>query len=425
MGGEQHYRTTHSLGGGKRREASVPHQSLKNRRPRIAEVVVVVYILVALVVAFLCKRTLNSLTKAGSSHRRLAGDGDEKDSCDEELDHILSECVDMELESGRLPFIVVSQERNTLEPIAKKARLVDVILSTISSFQAAGDPSSFVSGWGSSPPNFAHSSLKQHAPQFILRHDSGAVPLASQDSDTSKFMSTESEGRSIVCPPFEQESSLHQISATAGDGGGAEVDSQQLVAQEDRKELEDRKEREIPMTEPFTMCRRRLRHTLRSAAAYLENHPFFRLPDMLPGAVQRDFRPQLPCSKAMPSRSALLGKHMRVDEWWTDFIRHFFTDYPRQRRPLTSRLDCWHNYRLDLALRRAVKLLKTGVRPEHKDVIYLKRKLLVSQYSVSYFAISRWDAWREDDSAFRAAQGEKDDTLGISDTSESSEEEGE
>ncbi|KAL8439031.1 hypothetical protein Efla_002440 [Eimeria flavescens] len=456
---------------GRKPGVSVRHQSLKDKRLRVAAVLVVVYILVALVVTIMCRKTLYTLTKAGSSQRGLAGTGGAKESDDEELDNILRECVEMELESGRLPFILGTQETNNLEPAAKKARLIDVIRSTVSSFEAAGHPPSIASGWRSSKPIVAHSNLLQSELSYIVGHHIDAVPWTpSEDTDTSGSISTKTDGRSMERPAFSQESWLDKVPALAADGGGAEVDTKEPNAQEDPYEDEG------GSTVPCALSNLQNIRALRSSETYLKDHPFVRLPKIVPGAIQRDFRTELPPSKAMPWKSAsglllvfrelfakpvlgtkdaeelmcasetlvryactrlggialaravlnvrvrqlglsflildaivcarqLLGEHMRVEQWWSDFTLHFFTDYRPAGQPLTSRQMSWHNYRLEMALRQAIKLLKTGVRPKNSDIIYLKRKLLASQHVLSYFELPKWNAWREDDCAFRVALG--------------------
>ncbi|KAL8439033.1 hypothetical protein Efla_002442 [Eimeria flavescens] len=397
-----------------------------------AAALVAVYVLLALVVTSLCERMLSTLTEAGLSQRRLAGSAEAKNSEDAELDHILSECLDLELETGRLPSLTQTQEPEFREPFAKKARLMDVIRSTVSSFEASGHPSPFVSGGSVPTRSYAHSSLLQGTSEVSPVHQADLGPgWKTQVSETSRLVSLVDDGRRIGSPAFDPQSRLQKIPAIPGDGGGDHEDKQGSNLQGGSEEDD------ASLLLSSTVSNRQARLTSSCAEKGLESHPFVRLPRVLPDVTLRAFRPNLPINSFMPSRSAssllmvfraifakrdldsqdaddlmrasealvryactritgtpvsrtiysqrvrqlglsfllldaivcarqLLGEHMLVEEWWSDFSSQFFTDYPPVEKPRTSRRDVWHNYHLEKNLRQAVELLKTGVRPRPK-----------------------------------------------------------
>ncbi|KAL8439017.1 hypothetical protein Efla_002426 [Eimeria flavescens] len=105
----------------------------------------------------------------------------------------------------------------------------------------------------------------------------------------------------------------------------------------------------------------------------------------------------------------LLGPRMAASRWWDQFVNSLPTDYqPTKARP-DAKIMTKINHKLVALLLAGIKTFKTGVRPDLKEVLKVKRMLLCSPYSIKYFKEHQFDPWRKDDEEFRQAQGEVSD----------------
>ncbi|CDJ54250.1 hypothetical protein, conserved [Eimeria brunetti] len=94
----------------------------------------------------------------------------------------------------------------------------------------------------------------------------------------------------------------------------------------------------------------------------------------------------------------LLGDAMDAENWWTEFVQMFTTDYKfpewgkRQRGATRNKLA----NRLSAAL----SVYKKGIRPEFEEIIELKRAIISSPYADSQLANPLWKLWIKDDREF-------------------------
>ncbi|KAL8439016.1 hypothetical protein Efla_002425 [Eimeria flavescens] len=171
----------------------------------------------------------------------------------------------------------------------------------------------------------------------------------------------------------------------------------------------------------------------------LSMHPFIRLPIVRPEAILRDFNPRwsrpmlgrdgqqmLLCrirerllkheldaaevqELMLETEKLLLGPRMAVSRWWGEFVNSLPRSYPPARaRPQENTLTRARR-KFVLRLLAAINIYKTGVRPDLKEVLKLKRMLLCSPNSILYFKEHQFDPWRRDDADFRQAHGEVSD----------------
>ncbi|KAL8443907.1 hypothetical protein Emed_006502 [Eimeria media] len=112
---------------------------------------------------------------------------------------------------------------------------------------------------------------------------------------------------------------------------------------------------------------------------------------------------------AIASTAEILGLNLPSNWWWSSFIESF----PQKdivKEPRKDVKEAAHvNYALLKRLFAALDIYKTGVRPPVKEVLSLKRKLLCSQTTLTYFRTSRWNPWRIDDEEFEARELETTD----------------
>ncbi|KAL8440888.1 hypothetical protein Emag_007645 [Eimeria magna] len=100
----------------------------------------------------------------------------------------------------------------------------------------------------------------------------------------------------------------------------------------------------------------------------------------------------------------LLGIDTVKVDWWASFSETIRTDYDLPEPAQSAELRAIENHRLAKRLVSALKLLKKGIRPPPRQLIALKRMLLCSKYSLSYFKESRWSPWRLDEDQFAKSQ---------------------
>ncbi|KAL8426958.1 hypothetical protein Efla_004511 [Eimeria flavescens] len=105
---------------------------------------------------------------------------------------------------------------------------------------------------------------------------------------------------------------------------------------------------------------------------------------------------------ALVSTRILLRERMRAPDWWPALVKTIQTDFTfpvERRRPrLPPRIEANLN-RVKL-LSNAVKVYKTGVRPDKKDIIKLKRMIFHPRTSPPPFKRETFDPWRWDDSIY-------------------------
>ncbi|KAL8429754.1 hypothetical protein ACSSS7_006370 [Eimeria intestinalis] len=96
----------------------------------------------------------------------------------------------------------------------------------------------------------------------------------------------------------------------------------------------------------------------------------------------------------------LFGPHMAPEHWWTRFAGHFSTDYSLPFLPKNPTQEHERNRTLVRKLLSAIKMLKTGVRPNAEDVVGLKQALLCLSYSPLFFRKTLWDSWRQQNASY-------------------------
>ncbi|KAL8439020.1 hypothetical protein Efla_002429 [Eimeria flavescens] len=109
---------------------------------------------------------------------------------------------------------------------------------------------------------------------------------------------------------------------------------------------------------------------------------------------------------AVVSVRQLLGPRMAASEWWDHLVNCLPMDYPPPEVPADANKLNKFRYNLVSRLLAAIKIYKTGKRPDLQEVLELKRMLLCTRHSISYFKDRRFDPWRSDDAKFCQAQGE-------------------
>ncbi|KAL8443905.1 hypothetical protein Emed_006500 [Eimeria media] len=92
------------------------------------------------------------------------------------------------------------------------------------------------------------------------------------------------------------------------------------------------------------------------------------------------------------------------EKWWVDFAEVFRTDYELPEPFQSVEVKVRENHKLAKRLVVALELLKKGIRPAARELVALKRMLLCSKYSLSYFKRSRWSAWRQDERQYALTQ---------------------
>ncbi|KAL8271543.1 hypothetical protein Esti_004578 [Eimeria stiedai] len=101
----------------------------------------------------------------------------------------------------------------------------------------------------------------------------------------------------------------------------------------------------------------------------------------------------------------VLGEKLPA-QWWNAFVSRIPMEY-RQSPPHSGR-NAMENFNLMMIARltEAMRLLRTGVRPPRQEVVTIKKLLFTSFLTPYYFKLSRWDAWRADDTEFERQQAQ-------------------
>ncbi|KAL8439015.1 hypothetical protein Efla_002424 [Eimeria flavescens] len=413
-----------------------------------------VLVVLAVVMISLCLRASKNMVSGGLTTRRLAHGGEEEDNDHAMLDTILEECLDMEEAAG---WASHHGAPIALDPMAATTEEVKPVPQAVST--------GFSTGLGSPPsasapqimpgvytPTYYSVVADQLQPlDFVVSEGTArpsiftpasTAPLPSippEDASDSLLLSQLSAGSWLDFIPdimlewpwlqgeatasgfqemledYEQPSTSAEptgetlteaevAQATGGIGGAAEAtDASPLIP----KELGN-----------------------------LSMHPFIRLPIVPLEAIVRDFdphrfqpmfgragqqmllcrirerllKPELDAAEfqqlILLTEKLLLGPRMAASRWWDQFVNSLPTDYTPTRPRADATIMTKTNHKLVWRLLAAIKTFKTGVRPDLKEVLKVKRMLLCSPYSILHFKGHRFDPWRKDDADFRQAQGE-------------------
>ncbi|KAL8440890.1 hypothetical protein Emag_007647 [Eimeria magna] len=103
---------------------------------------------------------------------------------------------------------------------------------------------------------------------------------------------------------------------------------------------------------------------------------------------------------AVVSAAEILRQELISYPWWKSFIASFPTHYSVKKPPKDVKEIAHVNYSMLKRLIASLEIYKAGLRPAAQEVLSLKRELLCSPTSLTYFRASRWDPWREDDKKF-------------------------
>ncbi|KAL8426956.1 hypothetical protein Efla_004509 [Eimeria flavescens] len=113
---------------------------------------------------------------------------------------------------------------------------------------------------------------------------------------------------------------------------------------------------------------------------------------------------------ALVSARMVLGDRMGLGDWWRDYAGCFPTEQTFDKPALRSYPGTEFRVRFINLASSALSVYKTGVRPQPKVIIKLKRMLFNSPYSPKFYRGPDFDAWRMDDEDFHEAQDDADDS---------------
>ncbi|KAL8440885.1 hypothetical protein Emag_007642 [Eimeria magna] len=258
---------------------------VRNKRFRRAALATAAFFLSGVALLFICKRLSSNLTKPGLPHRRLAEGFEKEGESDDELDIILNQCLELEAEHGDF-----HPDTDFTEPDAKKAKLVAFLEEAASSYTSAGQqaPISEV-GLITMPswthelewPDPTHPSELQSAGEVLTHWTSSADSASLADSAAPEGVSL--PGLDID-PVLDPEAFLEQIPPLTQERGqkGREPLGPTVLrggAHQQQRSL-------------LGALTQGIRPTRSSGTQQLgpEEHPFFRLPKILPRAIRRKFR---------------------------------------------------------------------------------------------------------------------------------------
>ncbi|KAL8440884.1 hypothetical protein Emag_007641 [Eimeria magna] len=259
-------------------EPSFRSRLVRSKRTQRAALAAAAFILSGVALLFICKRLSNNSTVAGLPHRRLAGNYDREGTSDEELDAILDQCLELEAEHGE-PL----SKTDSAEPAAKKAKLVAFLEEAASSHKFAELDSTLIEGgspisrsWRQAQelewPNVVNASGLQSAGEVLTQWTPSANPAGPEDVSLPGL---------DIDPDLNPEAFLEQIPhlEEEGEGEGREpVGPSVLHGGEDQEKPSISRTLTELLSSTSSLGPRRLG---------LDRHPFYRLPDILPGAILR------------------------------------------------------------------------------------------------------------------------------------------
>ncbi|KAL8450648.1 hypothetical protein Emed_002399 [Eimeria media] len=434
------------------REQFIQKPKLSGKRIQRVALAAAALILSGFALLFICKRFSSNLTEAGLAHRRLAGSDDQEGASDEELDEILNQCLEFEAEHGEPP-----PDPDWEEPAKKKAKLVALLEEAAASHVSAGLDPTVAAGWSHILPSGTQAAPSSglHSTDEALTHEVVSLPGfdinpdLNPDAFLEQIPPLEEEskeegtvpGESSVLPENEDQEQPSTSCVLAGQPSSTRSSSLQQSA------LERHPFYRLPDIEPSAMrqlglvkiyCRgfngasffkmvlrmrelfllpnlgteeaQELRGAAEALVWYLRNHPSKGAGSVTSSAQAVRYLGQyfmmLDC---LLSARQLFGPEMISDESWQALTETIDTDlsFP-EPFALAGPRKC-HNYALVSRLVPAMKLMKTGVRPSAKDVVFIKRMLLCSKYLDIHFRQPRWDPWRQDDAQFTQTHEDSSD----------------
>ncbi|KAL8443902.1 hypothetical protein Emed_006497 [Eimeria media] len=245
--------------------ASAPFRaasSLRSKRIQRTALAAAALILSGFALLFICKRFSSNLTEAGLAHRRLAGSADQEGASDEELDEILNQCLELEAEHGEPP-----PDPDWEEPAAKKAKLVAILKEAAASHESAGLDPTVAAGWSHISPSWTQAAPSSGLPRAeeLLAHEGVSLPGFDINPDLNPDAFLEQ------IPLLEEEQR---------EEGGEKGESSVLPGDKDQEQ---------PTTSIVVIDLVTPTPSPNPQQSALERHPFYRLPDIEPGAIRRPF----------------------------------------------------------------------------------------------------------------------------------------
>ncbi|KAL8450650.1 hypothetical protein Emed_002401 [Eimeria media] len=234
--------------------------SLRSKKIQRAALAAAALILSGFALLFICKRFSSNLTEAGLAHRKLAGNDDQEGASDEELDEILNQCLEFEAEHGEPP-----SDPDWEEPAKKKAKLVALLEEAAASHESEGLDSTIPAPGSHISPSWtqaAPSSGLQSADE-VSTHEGFSLPGLDINPDLNP------DGFLEQIPPLEEEQ---------GEEGGEKGEPSVLPGDKDQEQ---------PSTSIVVIDLVTPTPSPNPQQSALERHPFYRLPDIQPGAITR------------------------------------------------------------------------------------------------------------------------------------------
>ncbi|KAL8443903.1 hypothetical protein Emed_006498 [Eimeria media] len=238
-----------------------------------AALAAVVFFLSSFALLLTCRKLSSKLTEPGLAHRRLAEGFEKEITSDEELDAILNQCLELEAEHGE-PH--PDPDSDSAEPAAKKAKLVALLEEAAVIFELLGPETTPADGGLSTSSSWTHAtepeglssthpSRTQSASETTLAHFNPSLHAGPTEDVSLPGLD--------VDPNLDPEGYLEQIPLLTEEEGEEERETDEgLTVLHAEGEQEQQ-----PATSSGTQ------------QLGFEDHPFFRLPQVLPHAIRRKF----------------------------------------------------------------------------------------------------------------------------------------
>ncbi|KAL8443909.1 hypothetical protein Emed_006504 [Eimeria media] len=271
---------------------------------------VLLFLFLALAVTSLCRTLPKKIVAEGLSQRKLAEEGLGGDlDDDEELNSILEQCLEMEEQNRSFFAAAITTPPSQQAPSTGDAVAIS---QQVQGFAAKGlhAPIGAASQWGWMPGEVPFG-----APYFVGPQVEAGGATASELLSSSELMALHPDAWLDTIPSIEAEwIAAGETGGTVGGGDGGPstsasvfeepkkallttgVSSSSMQTQETLKVqgTEEGAASGSPSAQPSTSddLRQLLTHTSHDETIY-ENHPFVRLPRILPGAIRRQLNPEL------------------------------------------------------------------------------------------------------------------------------------